>query len=70
MLEQFERSTRLACCATCVHWRTHRRRAYCPILRHVLARHLEEIGCAEWQQERIDGFAIEDYERLLKNGAK
>lgn len=70
MLEQFERSTRLACCATCVHWRTHRRQHYCPILRHILIKHLEETGCEWWQQERIESFAVAAYERLLKNGAK
>lgn len=70
MLEQFERSTRLQCCATCTHWYAKKRDVYCPELDINLVNDLESIGCSYYRQEQIEGIAVQTYLRLLKNGAK
>lgn len=75
-LDTFPARSRLACCATCRAWGLRRQpgtrisEPYCPTNDIFLTEDFLTIGCARWEQERRETFAIELWQELVNEGAK
>lgn len=73
-LDTFPARSRLRCCATCRAWDVRERpetgisEAYCPTNGIFLEQDLLTIGCARWEEERRETFAVELIRKLENEG--